>query len=382
MPRRARRVLLITLGLLLSAFAALNGLAYRHARAMLGFQDGGQRTSAPEGLSALARVRVLLLGLDIPRPMSGRAPSTLHPSCRDLSIAALDGPTLAAWYCGAEIQTPLVVLFHGYAAEKSSLMAEARLLRELGASVLLVDFRGSGGSSESYTTLGALEAEDVKAAVDYARGALAHPALILYGQSMGAAAILRAVQTQGVTADGLILEAIFDTLLNAVRNRFRAMGVPSYPSAELLVFWGSRQSGFDGFALNPVADAASLSTPVLFLHGAEDRRATLAQARRVYAAVPGPKTFRVFEGTGHTSLAAQRPAEWKDAVEGLLRVAEGAVRLPDASSRAGGRGHAGGRGQAGRSCLLPHPAGLRLGTRQHRVIAYRPRAARARPLPG
>jgi pimeloyl-ACP methyl ester carboxylesterase len=227
--------------------------------------------------------------------------------------------TLASWYCGERIQSPLVILFHGYAVDKSGLMAQARTFLGLGASALLVDFRGSVGSSESYTTLGVREAEDVRAVVDYARSVLAHPSMILYGQSIGAAAILRAVSTQGVTADGVILEGVFDTLLNAVRNRFRATGVPAFPSAELLVFWGGRQAGVDAFELNPVTDAALLRAPALFLHGAKDRRATLVQARRVYAAVPGGKAFRVFDGAGHGPLVSQRPAEWRAEVADFLQ---------------------------------------------------------------
>lgn len=318
MPMRAKRGLLGALGLLLGAFAALNGLAYQHARAMLSFQDGGERTGAPEELSPLARLRVLLVGVNVPRPESRHSPSALDPSCRALAIAGPGPVSLAAWHCARVIQAPLVILFHGYAAEKSSLMTEAQLLLELGASVLLVDFRGSGGSSESHTTLGAREAEDVRAAVDYARRGLAHRALILYGQSMGAAAILRAVHAHGVVVDGVILEAVFDTLLNAVRNRFRAMAVPAFPNAELLLFWGGRQSGFDGFRLNPLEYAASLRTPSLFLHGAEDERATLAQAQRVYAAVPRDKTFRIFDGAGHGSLASRQPAAWKAATARFL----------------------------------------------------------------
>lgn len=78
------------------------------------------------------------------------------------------------------------------------MLPEALAVLELGASVLLVDFRGSGGSSESYTILGAREAEELKAAADHAHRALGHPSLILCGQSMGAATVLRAVRTQGV----------------------------------------------------------------------------------------------------------------------------------------------------------------------------------------
>ena len=57
------------------------------------------------------------------------------------------------------------------------------------------------------------------------RDALPHSSVILYGQSMGGVAILRAVQQDGITPDGVIVEAMFDTMLNTVRHRFAAMGV-------------------------------------------------------------------------------------------------------------------------------------------------------------
>ena len=60
---------------------------------------------------------------------------------------------LHAWHIPLEGSTRLAVLFHGYGGAKSALLAEARLFRELGFSTLLVDFRGSGQSSESIATL-------------------------------------------------------------------------------------------------------------------------------------------------------------------------------------------------------------------------------------
>ena len=60
---------------------------------------------------------------------------------------------------------------------------------------------------------------------------------------MGAVACLRAVHALGVQPDAMILECPFDRLLTTVRHRFDAVRVPSWPLAELLVFWGGQQSG-------------------------------------------------------------------------------------------------------------------------------------------
>ena len=321
MKFRLQPVFLIPALLLLVGFAALNGLAYRHARAMLHYAPGGVRTQKPEALAPLAKLRVLLAGVRLPRPQENLPPSALAPETQALTIDAPGGVKLAAWYAKRRNFAPLVVFFHGYGTDKTRLLPEAKEIYAMGASVLLVDFRGSGGSSESYATLGVREAEDVAAAFRYARDHLPQgaPEIILYGQSMGSAAILRAIRAHGIAPDAVILESVFDSLLGTIRNRFRAMGVPSFPSAELLVFWGGRQFGFDGFAHNPVDYAKSLQCHALFLHGADDPRATLAEGRRVFDAAPSRwKQFVAFENTGHDSYLAQHPAQWRAAVHPFI----------------------------------------------------------------
>jgi pimeloyl-ACP methyl ester carboxylesterase len=323
MKPKTKYLLLALLIMVVAGFSLLNALAYNHAYAMTHFTAGGSRTKGPEKLSIPAKLKTLFVGVNIPRPASARSPSDLSRDCRVLTIAGgKDRLTLSAWYCNRGNETPLVILFHGYATEKTSLLPEARMFLDLGASVLLVDFRGSGDSSESYTTIGVHEAEDVAAVARYARGNLPHSVIVLFGQSMGAVAILRAIQQHGVAPEAVILEAVFDTLFNTARNRFNSMGVPSFPSAYLLVFWGGRQWKFNSFSHNAVEYAKSLNCPALFIHGANDPRATVAEGRRVFAAVPGPKEFKVFKSAGHGSCASLYPDEWKAAVAKVIREAE------------------------------------------------------------
>jgi len=239
-----------------------------------------------------------------------------------LTLATADGGTLSAWYCERGTATPLVIVFHGYAFEKTKLLPEAKAFLALGVSVLLVDFRGSGGSSGRATTVGVREADDVAAVVRYAKARLPHAATVLFGQSMGAVAILRAVSERAVAPDAVILEAPFDTLLDAVRNRFISMHVPPFPSAELLVFWGGVQCGFNGFRHNPVVYAKALKCPALFMHGNRDLRVSVEESRRVFAAAPEPKTYREFEGVGHISYVSQYPCEWKAEVSKFLSLSE------------------------------------------------------------
>lgn len=299
-------------------FAGLNVLAYNHARAMTHFTSINSRTTKPEELSLLSKVKVLLVGVNIPRPSGQRNISELGSGCQTLTINEPKDITIETWYCDRGASVPLTILFHGYASEKTSMLEEAKTFLELGTSVLLVDFRGSGGSSESYTTIGVREADDVAAVFRYAQMHLPHNKIILYGKSMGAASILRAVHENGVSPDAVILEAVFDTMLNTVRNRFNLMGIPSFPGAEFLVFWGGQQWGFDGFKHNPVDYASSLRCPALFMHGTSDSRATLAEGRRVYDAAIGSKKFIMFDKVGHSSYISAQPDKWRTSIKDFL----------------------------------------------------------------
>jgi alpha-beta hydrolase superfamily lysophospholipase len=154
----------------------------------------------------------------------------------------------------------------------------------------------------------------VAAAVWFARERGLPCPLALYGQSMGGAAVLRGVAALEVRPDAVVLESVFDRMLGTVRNRFGLMGLPAFPAAELLVFWGGTQTGFSGFDHNPVAYARACRCPALVLHGADDRNAKPEDGRAVFDNLAGGKEMVVFEGVGHTSLHDADPARWRTVV--------------------------------------------------------------------
>lgn len=313
---RIRRGLSVTI---LALIIVGNIIGYCQARAMTHFERSGTKTLAPEKLSRWDKLRVLITGITLIRPSSTHVPSDLGPDCEAFTIKAPDGPTLAAWHWPVSNATTLIVLLHGYDSDKASMMHEARVLHQLGCSTLLLDFRGSWESSESYTTIGVMEALDVTATMSYARQRWPNHKIVLYGQSMGAAAILRAIAVNHIAPDGIVIDAVFDSLLNTVRNRFHLMNVPSWPGAELLTFWGGIQFGFNGFANNPTDYAQAVTMPALFLHGAADPRARIDDGRRVFNAVSTTnKTMTVFPKLAHQSALVAYPVQWTAAFSNFL----------------------------------------------------------------
>ena len=305
---------------LVVAILGVNLVAWLHARAMSRFVRSGERTASPEKLGALAKARVLLTGVTLLRPENRRTPTNVGLKYQTVSFAGAKGIQLEAWFVPVSATTPNVIalLFHGYGASKESLLAHAVELHALGWDTLLVDFHGSGGSAGDTTSVGWHEAEDVAAAFALATNLAAGKPRVLYGVSMGGVACLRAIHAHGVKPDALILECPFDRMLTTVQRRFHAMRVPSFPFAELLVFWGGQTGGFDAFAHNPVDYAPAVKCPTLLMHGAKDPRVSAREVERIYERLGGGKAMVVFPNMGHQSYVEADASAWRAQVKGFL----------------------------------------------------------------
>jgi alpha-beta hydrolase superfamily lysophospholipase len=318
MKRRRRRKIL--LGVILSAILAVNAVAFMQAWSMTHFVADGERTNPPEQLSVQGKLWVLLMGVNIPRPVNRRTPADFGLAFQTGHVRSKD-VDLEVWSIPAD-RSPrgLVLMYHAYVSSKSSLLAAARQFHQMGYSVEMVDFRGSGGSSGNSTTLGFREADDVRVTVADARQNLlaAHEPLILFGQSMGAAAVLRAVGDLGVSPDAIIIESPYDRLLATVGDRCRAMRLPAFPLAELLVFWGGVQQGYWAFHLNPAVSAVHVHCPVLMFHGQLDTRVTPEQAKAVFDNLAGPKQLEWYQQAGHCAFLSTDAGRWRQAVADFL----------------------------------------------------------------
>lgn len=292
------------------ALAVLNAWTFRHAWAMTHFSSGGASTIRPEEMSAWGRAKVLMTGINLPRPVNDKTPADLNLPFESHRVTTADGIELEAWHVPQPDPRAIVLMFHGYGGNKAHLLNEARAFHEMGCAVLLVDFRGSGGSSGDATTLGVYEAADVAASYELAARTAPDCPRVLFGRSMGSVAILRAIAHAGISPDGIIIECPFDRLLGTVAHRFTAMGLPSFPCAQMLVFWGGIQHGMNGFTHNPCEYAARVNCPALLMHGAQDKRVSVTEVQAVYDALAGQKQLEIFPEVGHESCYRTRPDLW------------------------------------------------------------------------
>lgn len=319
---RTHRWLTLVLAIGLS-FVALNVVAFNQAWSMMHFTTGGSRTSSPEGLALLEKARVAMVGVRLPKPVNNIDPSFYRLPFETVRFGGATGTELEGWFIPHAQSKGIALLAHGYGACKASLLREASAFNQLGYAAFLFDCHGSGGSEGSVTSIGVREADDVADAFAYVGKRFPTGRRILFGQSMGSAAILRAIAVHGIEPAGVIVECPFDRLLSTAENRFHAMGLPAFPAARLIIFWGGVQLGFNGFRHNPADYARDVHCPVLLLQGEKDTRVTLEQARNILDNLAGEKTFVTFPDVGHQSLVRTGPL-WTESVSKFLAKIAGA----------------------------------------------------------
>jgi alpha-beta hydrolase superfamily lysophospholipase len=299
---------------------SLVALAHRHAKTLTVFAESGGVLPEPEALGPGTRLRAAFGGAWVPKPKNRLHPADEGLRCTTVTLRTDDGLRLESWHLERPGARGMAVMLPGYRLTKSSLLWEARALLGMGYECLLVDFRGQGGSEGLETSLGYREAQDVAAAYAWARHR-GRPVL-LYASSMGVAAALRAVALGLAAPDGLLLESPFDRLLTTLKRRLRLLGLPAWPAAELILFWGGRRLGFDAFRHNPRDYAASVSTPTTVLHAEGDQRTSVDEARGVVDALRGPHSFVTFPGTRHGGLRRADPERWTRSIGELLDALE------------------------------------------------------------
>ena len=213
--------------------------------------------------------------------------------------------TLHAWWMPARNDGKLVLYFHGNEGNVSTSLGETALLRSLGYSVLVVDYRGYGESDGAFPSETSVY-EDAEAAL----GALVHEwriapnKIFVYGHSLGAAVAID-LASRHPELGGLVVESAFTSIYDMARLDAK-YGI--FPVGLLL------NQRFESIRKVP-----RLDLPVLYIHGTADRVVPYNMGVALYERSGGQKRFVTVPGGGHDDNAAVAPTELASALRDLIR---------------------------------------------------------------
>lgn len=291
--------------LILIAFLLMNVIAFVHAYKFTHFSDSfSEKTKSPENLSVVEKIQTLVFGVNNPKPKSKKNPT------QQFDVVKLkSNKEIECWFIKNQKPKGTVILYHGYGAEKSSMLDKSDAFQKMGFNTLLVDFMGSGNSEGNQTTIGFKEAEQVKTTFDYLTEK-GERNIYLFGTSMGAVSIMKCINDHKIKPKGIIIECPFGTMYQTICARFTKMHAPSFPMAGILLFWGGIQNGFNGFNHNPAEYAQKINCPTLLLYGEKDKSVSRKEIDEIFKNLKGRKELKIYQGTGHENYLIKNRNEW------------------------------------------------------------------------
>lgn len=245
----------------------------------------------------------------------GHAPSDLP--AQDVTIPSGSGSTLHGWYVDCPGTKAAVALFHGIHADRRQTQGRARLLREQGYAVLLIDFQAHGESPGAEMTFGYLESRDTEAAIGWLHQRLPEARVGAIGISLGGASL--ALAKHPLKLDAVVLESAYSTLDAAVDNRV-AMALWKFSPMVKPLLTAQLQPrlgvGIDFF--RPIDHLSDVGCPLLIAGGATDQHTLVSETQAMYAAAQAPKELWIVPNVAHRDLLRASPEEYRKRVLGFL----------------------------------------------------------------
>jgi len=201
----------------------------------------------------------------------------------EIELAAADGTKLVAWYAPPQNGKPILLYFHGNAANAANRAPKIAMMLEGGFGVLYLNNRGYGGSEGSPTE--AHNVADAIAAYDYLvkRGVPADE-IVAFGESLGSGQAVRLAAERPVA--GVVLEAPLTSAADVGRS------VYFFLPLSLLIT--------DRY--NVERHIRAVTAPLLILHGEQDEVIPVEMGKRNYRAANEPKRIETFRQGRHNDL--------------------------------------------------------------------------------
>ena len=255
------------------------------------------------------------------RTLPSLRPADVGLTVEDVRIPGPRG-SLAAWYLPARNGCTLICC-HGIHDNRGQWLEQvARLHRRSGYGAVLFDFSGHGESDGRLVTYGARETLDVAAVLAYLRerGDVDMTRIGILGYSLGAiTAVLAAADILELAC--VVIESGFADVQRDLGVLFRRyVGLPSFPFANLIVFFGELMSGVRLAEIRPARAIGRISPrAILIIADLEDELANEPyDGEHLFAAAGEPKQLWQVPDAHHVRAFQLLPDEWSARVGGFL----------------------------------------------------------------
>ncbi len=243
--RRARRLLLLTLGTIVVTYIGVCAVIYCIQDRLIYYPSRDYRIT----------------------------PADVKLTYDDLTLTTADGVAIAAWYVPHPAARATVLLCHGNAENLADSCQTIKSLHLLRCNVLALDYRGYGRSAGTPSEAGTYA--DAEAAWRYLVETQGIPPaqIVVMGRSLGGAVAIDLAARHA--PGGLVVESTFTSLVE--------IGQREYPLLPVGLLCRHRYES--------IKKVPSITCPKLFFYGTRDELIPADNARRLFAAAAEPKEF-------------------------------------------------------------------------------------------
>jgi pimeloyl-ACP methyl ester carboxylesterase len=210
----------------------------------------------------------------------------------------------ALWHVSEQADAPVLLYLHGARWDVRGSAPRIRRMQELGFSVLAVDYRGFGRSTDALPSEESAD-EDAHAAWRWLAHTYPTSRRYIFGHSLGGAIAVR-LAAEVTDEAGLIVEG----------------GFTSIPDVVSTFKWGWLPvSALISQRFDAASRIAGVGSPVLVVHGSEDRLINPELARALFERAPQPKRFVLVEGGSHHNTNSIGQGLYRQALRELFGLA-------------------------------------------------------------
>ncbi|NOY69326.1 MAG: alpha/beta hydrolase [Deltaproteobacteria bacterium] len=226
-------------------------------------------------------------------------PERFNAPIQKIFIKTSDKVLISAFYLPGKETKRAILFLHGNAGNASWRLPDAVALWSLGASVLLIDYRGYGLSKGTPSEKGVYL--DGQAGLEYLNRhqGFSISKIVIYGRSLGTAVAVEIAQNRRLA--GVILVSPLSSGLAVARSRGMGWLAP-----------------FIGNPFDSIDKIGNLRAPLLIVHGDKDRILPVSMGRHLYERATVKKTFAQVPGAGHNDLVQREPRSFYTRIGNFL----------------------------------------------------------------
>lgn len=205
------------------------------------------------------------------------------------------------WLAAEQPKAPVLLYLHGARFNVTGSAPRMRRMQELGFSVLGVDYRGFGKSTAALPSEESAY-EDARAAWDWLARKYPDRPRYVFGHSLGGPIAIN-LATEVSDESGTIVEGTFTSIADVVSTSKWGW----VPVSMLITqrFEAARRVG-------------KIGSPLLVVHGGEDRLIAPDLGRKLFEAAAQPKLFMLVEGGSHHNTNSVGQAQYRQALAQLF----------------------------------------------------------------